>query len=382
MVENELIVKSKEIGKDLSKNTNVFFDFFRGIDYYFQGKRSAIFIFGAFVIVLFAPIIDYVILPRRLSLTSIATYFYLLFFLISIIAWAGKFRDENNNWSFIRFKERVKLTFSILKDTVKEIQQKDNNSKMLILGLWLFFAGFLIKAFQNISEVFRIPFQEVFGFKMEMLRIFENWTSLGFILIVFGIILLLILHISKKIDLFDFFRNQNEKPHLIQLDLQNNHVINLNNKEQVKNLFLSNPDTIFHSTMNCLLDWHPKYENLEIGYEIKLDEFLSKRLRKQNLSIITQYCIPTARKEKGKVDFAINKSLFIELKREIKGTEKDRSMGQILKYQRMLEKSRTPLILLIVDRNFEKIKEKYTDLIKDYNNKHTQKLLVAVVEPL
>ena len=60
-MDKQIIEKGKDVGKNISEKTNAFFDFFRKIDYYFQGKRSKIFIYGAFTVVLFAPIIDYLI---------------------------------------------------------------------------------------------------------------------------------------------------------------------------------------------------------------------------------------------------------------------------------------------------------------------------------
>lgn len=379
-MDKQIIETGKEIGQEISEKTNAFFDFFREIDYYFQGKRSKIFIYGAFTIVIFAPIIDYLILPRRLSLTSVATYLYLFFFLISLIAWAGRFRDEKNKWSFKRFKERIKLSFTIIKDTIQEIKQKDRNSQLFILGLWIFIAGFIIKALQNISEIFRMPFQNIIGVKMGLLRTFESYTALGFVLIFIGITILLYLHFSKCINLLELFSKKSEKPHLIQLNLQNDYVVNTKNKEQIRNIIISNPDPIFRSTVNTLLDWSPKTRHLEEDYEIDLDKFLSRRLRKEKISVDTQYTFKTGR-ETGRVDFSINDSLFIELKRKIKSTELDRASGQILKYQRILENTTTPLILLIVDTEYESIKNRLSEFIKDYNNKHIQKLLAVIVEP-
>jgi len=363
------------------ENTNNFFDFFREVDYYFQGKRSGIFIYGAFIVVLFAPIIDYIILPKRFSLTSIFTYCYLLFFLISFFAWAGRFRDEKNKWSFKRFKERIILSFILIKDTINEVKQKDRNSQLFILGLWLFIAGFMIKALQNISEIFRIPFNYIFGIKMNLLRTFESYTIFGFVLIFIGIIIFIFLHFSKRINLFEVFFNNSEKPHLIQLNLQNDYVVNTKNKEQIRNIIVSNPDLIFRTTVNSLLEWNPKEQHLEDDYEIDLAKFLSRRLRKEKISVDTQHTIKSG-KETGRVDFSINDSLYIELKRKIKSSELDRASGQLLKYQRILENNSTPLILLIVDSEYESIKNKLTEFIKDYNKNHVQKLLAVVVEPL
>jgi len=377
---NQSLVVTKNVTQEVTKSTNAFFDFFRQLDYFLQGKRSLIFVWGAFAIVLIAPIIDYILLPRRLSFTSIATYLYLFFFIISSIAWAGKFRDENNNWSYKRFIDRIKLSFSLTKDTITEIRQKDRNSQLFISGLWIFVLGFLIKAFQNVSEIFRMPFQYLFGFKMGLLRTFESYTNLGVILIIIGVFILLYLHISKRIDLVKVFFDNSIKPHAINLNITNNSVINLKNKEQVNELILSNPDLIFRKTFSYLLEWKPKYHKLEDDYESDLLKFLSKKLRKDKINVENQYAIKSD-KEIGRVDLSINKSIFIELKRAIKGGEKDRSMGQVLKYQRIIEKSNIPLILLIVDNNYNKILEKYTKFVQDYNNKHSQKILVAVVEP-
>jgi hypothetical protein len=379
-MKDEAVVKRKKTSKNIFEKTNVFFDFFREIDYLFQGKRSTIFIYGALVIVLFAPIIDFIILPRRLSITSITTYLYLLFFLISVVAWAGKFRDERNKWSFRRFKERFKLSISITIDSFNEIKQKDKNGQVFIIGVWLFIVGFIIKALQNISESFRIPFQRIFGLGISSLKTFENWTYLGFILIVIGLIILFVLHILKKVDLFEVFGNKDVKPHLIQLDLLNNSVVSLNNHEQVANLIQSNPDTTFRLTMNNLLDWKPKYMKSEDDYEMDLLKFLTKRLKVDKLKVENQFVIKSGR-EIGRVDLSINQSIFIELKRKIKSSELDRASGQILKYQRIIENSNIPLILLIVDTEFESIKSKLTEFIEDYNNKHSQKLLAVVVEP-
>lgn len=379
-MEKQMIEKGKEIGKEISEKTNAFFDFFREIDYFLQGRRSNLFIFGALTVVVFAPLIDYLILPRRLSLTSVATYLYLLFILVSLLAWAGKFRDENNKWSFKRFVERIQLSFKIIKATINAIKQKDKNSQLFIIAVWIFMLGFIIKALQNISEIFRMPFQTFFGAKMGMLRTFESYTALGFILIIIGVIIFIYLHFSKKLNLLEVLFNK-EKPHVIQLSIQNDYVVNTKNKEQIKNIISSNPDSIFRATLNAISNWNPDVQDLEKDYENNLSEhFIESLIVSKNLSFETQHRIKTG-KEKGIVDFCINDSLFIELKRKVKSSELDRASGQVLKYQRILENNSTPLILLIVDSEYESIKNKLTEFIKDYNNRHIQKLLAVVVEP-
>lgn len=380
MEKKEVFQKSKRIGTEIGEKTNSFLDFFREIDYYFQGRRSAIFIFGAFTIVLFAPLLDFLLQPRRLTLTFVATYLYLLFLVVSFFAWASKFRDEKNKWSFRRFKERIKLSYLIFKETFYEIKRKDNNNKYFIFGIWLFVAGFIIKALQNVSEIFRIPFQDIFGLKMSLLKTFESWTSLGFILVFIGLLIFLYLHFSKRINLFEVFVEESQKPHVVNLNLKNNYVVNLKNREQVSNLIQSNPDSVFRITMKNLLDWKPKYRNLEDEYELDLLKFLKKRLKEEKLSVENQYAIKSGR-EIGRVDLSINNSIYIEMKRKIKSSELDRASGQIIKYQRILEKTNTPLILLIVDNDYDKIKDKLTDFVRDYNNNHSQKLLSIVVEP-
>ncbi|MBE7443714.1 MAG: hypothetical protein HS119_14805 [Flavobacteriales bacterium] len=379
-MDKQIIEKSKIIGREISDKTNILFDFFREIDYFLQGRRSNLFIYGALTVVVFAPLVDYLILPRRLSLTFVATCLYLLFILVSLFAWAGKFRDENNKWSFKRFIERIQLSFKIIIAILNAIKQKDKNSQLFFIGVWIFMSGFIIKALQNISEIFRIPFQTFFSAKMGLLRTFESYTSFGFILIIIGIVIFVFLHFSKKLNLLEVFFNK-EKPHVIQLSIQNGCVVNTKNKEQIKNIISSNPDSIFRATLNAISNWKPEVQDLEKDYEKHLSEhFIESLIISKNLTFDTQHRIETG-KEKGIVDFCINESLFIELKRKVKSSELHRASGQVLKYQRILESSSTPLILLIVDSEYESIENKLTEFIKDYNNRHIQKILAVVVEP-
>ena len=142
-------------------------------------------------------------------------------------------------------KNRVVLYFSLLKETFAEVKQKDRDSKFFTLGFWFFLLGFLIKAFQNISEIFRMPFQYILGIKIGLLRTFESYTNLGWILIVTGLFILLYLHFTKKIDLIQVLFNNSIKPHALNLNIANNNIVNLKNELQVEELIATNLDEIF-----------------------------------------------------------------------------------------------------------------------------------------
>jgi len=116
--------------------------------------------------------------------------------------------------------------------------------------------------------------------------------------------------------------------------------------------------------LRYLSKWKPVFRILESDYEEDLLKYLSKALRKNKISVDNQYTIKSGNKY-GRVDLVINRSIFIEIKRSIKEGERDRSMGQIIKYQNIIESTHSPLMLLIIDDDLTTIIKKYTDFIKE-----------------
>lgn len=371
--------KSKNLAE---KNSKGFFDFWVLLDYYLQGKHRNLYVYGAIFVVLVAPILDYILLPQRMSITVISTHAFLLLLIFSTLAWAGKFKNEHNQWSFKRAFHRFKLYFFTIKDIFTTLLSKDKHHKWFIFGTFLIMVGFIFKALQNVSEVIRRPLEMYTDRPLKGIVFFEQVTSVGFVLVGIGLVILITLNIlNKEYNLFKIFIQKKHRPHVMQLAVDNNlTVVNSRDKLQISGLLASNPDPIFKATMNALSLWRPKKMRLESEYEDDLLAFMTKKLRRNQLKVESQYIIKDEH-EYGRVDLVIHDSIFIEMKKKVNNKEIENATGQVLKYQRILEKSDVPIILLIVDDNYEHIKNKTHKFIADYNAKHFQKLVGMVVVP-
>lgn len=364
-------------------NQKGFFDFFVLVDYYLQENRRNLYVYGAILVVLIAPILDYILLPQRMSITVISTHIFLVLLILSTLAWAGKFKNEDNKWSFKRIWHRLQFYFSNLKEVYLELKGRDNHQTLFIIGTFLIISGFIGKALQNVSEVIRRPIELFTDRPLKGIVFFEQATSLGFVFIIVGIIVLLYLNFVNKQDynLFKIFIQKKMRPHAMQLTIDNSlTVIHSKNKLQISNLLASNPDPIFKKTINTLSLWSPKKMRLESEFEDHLYDFMMKKMRRSRLKIENQYIIKDEF-EYGRVDLVIHDSIFIELKNNVNNKDLENATGQVLKYQRILEKSNVPVILLIVDENYEHVHNKLHTFITDYNKKHFQKLLGIVVVP-
>ncbi len=364
------------------KSKKGFFDFFVLLDYYLQGKHRNLYIYGAIVVVLIAPILDYILLPQRMSITVIFTHAYLILLIFSILAWAGKFKNEKNQWSFKRAFHRFKLYFFTIKDTFQTLLQKDQHNQWFIFGTFLIFAGFIFKALQNISELIRRPLETYTDRPLKGIVFFEQVTSIGFVLVIIGSIILITLNVlNKEYNLFRIFVQKKHRPHVMQLKIDNKlTIINSRDKLQISSLLASNPNPIFKATINALSLWHPSKMHLESEYEDDLLDFMTKKLRRNQLKVESQYIIKDEY-EYGRVDLVVQDSIFIEMKKKVNNKEIENATGQLLKYQRILERSDVPIVLLIVDDNYEHIKNKTHKFIADYNAKHFQKMVGIVVIP-
>ncbi len=364
------------------KNRKGLFDWLVLIDYYLQGKRRNLYVYGAIFVVLIAPIIDYILLPQRMSITVISTHAFTILFLFSVLSWAGKFKNEKNQWSFKRVFFRFKLYFLTLKDILNTLKKQESHHRMFVIGSFLVVVGFIGKAMQNVSEVIRRPLQMITDRPLKGIIWFENLTSFGFLVVGLGILILLYLHLTnKQYNLFRIFVQKKERPHIIRLDVDKSHtVIDSQNQLQVSSLLASNPDPIFKATIHAIEKWRPKGRLSESAYEDSLLSFMSKKLRKNKLKVQSQYIIKDEF-EYGRVDIVVHDSIFIEMKKKVNNKEIENATGQVLKYQRILEKSDVPIILLIVDDNYEHIHNKLHKFISDYNTKHLQKLVGIVVKP-
>jgi hypothetical protein len=376
----------------LKTRTNKFFDFFVLIDYYLQGKRQTMFIWCSFLIVLIAPILDHIILPQRFSLASVSTYFFLTFLFVALIAWAGKFRDEEGKWSGKRVILRTKLSWKIFKELIKGIKGKDDLSRNFTIGLYCFIGGFIIKSLQIASEAIRHPLEKYIKHgHAHYLRTFEGhnhtvpsyiWAVIGYILIISGVIILAYLHSKypERFNLFEIFVKGKIKPYEIKLNFNSDlTLINSNDKEKISNLAASNPDIIFKNTIKHLGDWQPARMVSEAEYEHDLLEFMDERLREQGISITNQYRVKSAN-EMGIIDVVVNESLFLELKKKVSNKALENAQGQILKYKRIIEDNNKPLILLFIDNEFGTIRNKYEEFLHDHNKKNSQKIIAIVVD--
>lgn len=372
----------KKYSKEFAEGSHRFFDFFSLVDYHLQGKRQQYFIFGSFLVVLIAPVFDFILIPRRMSLTLLSTYLFLIYLLVSFLAWVGKFRDENNKWSFKRVKFRVRLSWNLFMAMINDLRKKDSHTNLFIVGVWVFIGGFVIKALQNASQVLR----HLFGLKTHFLIKFEHYSHLGYILIVVGLVILLYLHFkyNNRFNLVAIFVNQKIKPHAIQLAISSDlSVINTGDEILISNLTASNPDVVFKNTIAALGKWKPKRSEYEMVYEDQLLQFLSESLvqpgKNGKMQVQSQFRIKSEN-EVGIIDLAINGSLFIELKRKVSNKGVENATGQILKYRRIAENNNVPIILFFIDNDFNKIRSKVTEFIIDFNKNHSQKLLALVAE--
>lgn len=109
---------------------------------------------------------------------------------------------------------------------------------------------------------------------------------------------------------------------------------------------------------NFIKEWKPKDCKTEKDYEESLHDYLEKRLEGKNIT--RQYGVGRA-----KVDLAIDKKVFVELKKDLKNTvQLQRLIGQLELYAKDLDN----MIVVITGEVDRDLFKQLIDKKKDYDN--------------
>ena len=341
-------------------------DFFENIDINLYGKKFKYISFFSIIVVIIAPIIDWIIKSEKNNLTFFITILFIIFILIILLSWLSSFRDEYGKWSIRRMIFRLSCFKDFILDSIKEKNKSDSINKIFYLGIGLLISGIIIKAFQNISVIIRRPIEHLIHHKILFLISFEHFTFYFYIFICIGSLFLLITYIKNR-DLFNFFKifgffKENKSKVIGTLHIGNNNIINLRNKDDVKNLLDINQDKEIQSVIKFLSEWYPKKGNSEKDYEDLLEFYLNKKLT--NMDIIKHpYLHNDTKTFKRFPDFSINNYILIELKKTDISKDLQRAKGQIDDYL-VLTENKGILILLFCKVNINRIKESLNNFLQ------------------
>jgi hypothetical protein len=359
------------------------------MDYYLHGSKGRIFMFGVFSIVLIAPILDTVLQPRNLSLTYLSTLIFIFFLLFSLVIWLLKLSDSDGKVSLLIIKHRLILGKENLVSFISNFRGKDGYQNLFLTGFLFLVGGFIFKAIQNASELFRHTF-----INLDFLIRIEKMTSIGYLIILLGVLILVFLHFKdSRFNLFDIFIKKKSNPHKVELtsDL-GTYVYNLKDEAHISPLLSINPDFLFKNTVSFLSDWartNLKSGKLEKEYEIELSKFLQRRFSKDKSITAENKGVPVlihnqiyrhGNGEKGYIDMSIDDAIFIELKNNINNKGIENAMSQLKKYQNILAASHLPLLIIFIGNNYDHVKDKISNFLKDHNKRHFQKIIAFVVE--
>ena len=353
------------------------FDTVDNIDHYFYGKRMRIFIMGCVWVLFIAPLLDSLLRLENDKITYLSTFILLFFIIVMILAFVSSWRDDNNNWTWKRAKSRMQTYYDIWKDeiVIKKSNQRDEN--IYLFGRYLFFCGIAWKAFQNLSVFIRKPIEGLLSIRLTSLRNFERFTNHHYwIIILLGLAIIIFLCKTKPVffkrilnEICYFFGVKSNitlsKEEILVFNKQANfeYVINYKDEEHIRSIKSFYRSTLFDDFLVALRSWHPTSCHYEYEYQDRLYKHLRKHLKYATIDIehpigINQYG------QRGRADIVINKTILIEMKRDISATAIKRAKGQILEYTN-LWKDKGSIILLLCVFDYEHAQIAFSSFMND-----------------
>lgn len=396
---NENAEKAKALTKEYLtqgiKNTSTFltklFDTVDFIDRKVYGYRMRIFIIGSILVLIVAPVIDFVLQDGEDWVTFFSTFAFLIFVSITVLAYIGSWRDDTGNVTWQRIKFRLETYYQIGKDKLLETKTTALDEALYKLGTRLFFIGIGWKAIQNLSVFIRKPIERFFNFKIEVLRNFEKLTNQWFWLVLLsGIIVLVYLYYknpkilerikSELRELFGIKIKSKYSKEIIKIEPKSTFELVLNSKEEeIDSFALSSNSTLLKDFALAIKNWKPHTAQYEYQYQDRL----FRHLRKSLPDAVIELEYPIGEKSegnRGRADIVINDMLLIEMKRDSSAGAIQRAKGQIAQYSEIW-KNKGPVVLLLCDYDYEHAKLVYGSTMEDLL-KLGRPVLTVVAKPI
>jgi len=353
-----------------------FFDFIDDIDRYLYGRKMKNFLIGSILVLIVAPVLDWLLEVPFDRLTWLATFVFFLYVLVIVLAWISAWRDEDGKWTLKRAQSRLITYYQTFRDAALTTKTTTPDELLYKAGGILFFGAIGWKSLQNLSVFVRKPIQALTGHKMIRFIHFEILTKHWFWLpLILGIGIMGYLYytnpnILKRIkkDLLQLFGRrptygaaQGMAIKTIRTDL----VVNTKHEQQMQSITVGNNSTLFTDFVNAMKCWDPGSCTYEYEYQDKLYLHLKNSLA--NAVIETEYPIgDKAHGNKRRADIVIDHTILIEMKRKQKSTgEADRAKGQIRIYSEIWN-NRGPVILLLCGHEYEHAKTTFTPALQDF----------------
>lgn len=373
------------------KRTRVtkFLDAVDGIDRKFYGKRIKLFVWGCFLVLIVAPILDEFVFEKMMQsypdnlLTFFSTLAFLTFVVILILAFVGSWRDDEGAWTWKRAKSRLQTYYEISKDQISETRTTSKDENLYRLGQFLFFGAIGWKAFQNLSVFVRKPIEALFGTRLNSLRHFELFTKHYYWIVLFagvGIIAYLYKQNPKIYErvknelrqLFGWDSSDKAKypKQVIKIETRNgvDLVINTKRDEHINSVIATSKSNLFNDFVTALQNWNPNGAYYEYEFKDRLIVHLRKSMPAATIESefpFEDLQVPigvNGRKKRG--DVVINQTILVEMKRNVGSGEVQRAQGQISNYS-SIWKDNGPVILLLCDYDYDKAKVNFTQTMND-----------------
>ena len=382
-----------EIGKVTLKHTKTIttklFDTADTVDRKFYGKKLNIFIWGALIVLIVAPIIDELFAIPNDRLTFLFTFIYFMFLFIIFLAWISAWRDDSGNWSLARTFSRLKTYYESLKDSFELIRVSSGKENIYKLSITLIVGGICWKALQNISVFIRKPIEDLFSIRIQSLRDFERFTNhYYYFIIVAGIIGLIYLYKKNpvvfnklKIEFQKFFFNKKSysKKSIIIKTEGSEFVLNAKDDQHIKILVSNSESKLFNDFVVALQNWTPKNCYYEYEYQDRLYRHLKKAL--PDAKIDMEYPIGEKQCNNiGRADIVVNDTILIEMKRDSSAGAIQRAKGQIMQYSEIW-KEKGLSILLLCNYDYEHARLSFTPTMNDLTKLQRPVMTIVATNP-
>lgn len=358
------------------------FDAADSIDRKLYGVRMKVFIWGCFLVLIGAPLIDMllevlVIGYKSDILTFVLTASFLVFIIVMVLSFIGSWRDDNGNVTWARTKSRLQTYYQILNDTVETTKTNSKDENLYKLGRVLFFIGIGWKALQNLS-VFTRHLLAPLGIELKSFRAFEKITNHYYwIPLLAGIGVIAYLYKNNKQILerikneFGEFlgRTQNEDSKysnsIVKIEQKQSIelVINAKEEQHINDVVALSNSVLFNDFALALQNWNPRGAYYEYEYQDRLIRHLRKNL--PQALVESEYPIgDKSDGNRGRADIVINNTILIEMKRDSSAGAIQRAKGQMAQYSEAW-KNKGPVILLLCDYNYEHAKTAFSSTMQD-----------------
>lgn len=351
-------------------SSSKFFDTIDNIDRYLYGRKMKNFLIGSICVLIIAPVLDWSLEVPYDRLTWLATFVFMIYVFIIILAWISAWRDDEGKWTLKRAKSRLLTYYETFKDTAAKTKTTSQHEMIYNAAWWLFFGAIGWKSLQNLSVFIRKPIQKLTGHTMIRFIHFEKTTNKYYwiaLLLGVGIMIYLYRSDSKilqriKKDIRQLFgRKQNTNSEIIRLEtsLAGNLVLNSKQEEHMEGIVTNNKSELLKGFVNAMKNWNPG----KCYYEYEFQDKLYRHLKNSLPDSEVEMEFPIGDKEhknKRRADIVVDETILIEMKRGgISSGEEDRAKGQISEYAEIW-RNRGPVILLLCGHEYEHAKTSFT----------------------